>query len=120
VGIINEYLRLAGVPVQRRGNATDVVSIAERKQGQQGYGGVLCVVRACGLPVADGAGVDVDEIGARVVADAAAAQRDGDPPNSMQRAARHVEVDRLSGDVIAMLGNSVFGQELDGIGRRRR
>src|SRR4030043_110715 len=41
MGIVDEYLRLSGISMERRGHSAQVIAITQGKQGQDGDGAVL-------------------------------------------------------------------------------
>ena len=71
------------------------------------------------LPVAYRPAIDVDEIGARIVADAATLQAHRGLTQLRQAAALRPQIDRHSFDVITMFGDALALQIHSRIGHRR-
>src|SRR5918995_1703177 len=83
------------------------------------YGEIRPVIEGC-LPLADAAGVDVDEVGLLVVADAASLHAEGGLAQIAQRDVMQPDVDRLGIHVQAALGDAAAagrGQQGVGLGR---
>src|SRR5882757_7584027 len=71
------------------------------------------------LPIANGAGIDMDEARARIEADAAHTERTRDLPDLKHRYAGHSDVHGVAFHVLAVVGHAAADARQPGVGSGR-